>query len=325
MATSAKDLVGAFLDQDTVDRDDLDFSLLRRVLPAWRLYHTGDSVPVPERVAGSAVVVSNKVVLDETLLAGAPELKLVCVAATGTNNVDLDAAAQLGIRVCNVRAYATPAVVQHVFGLILALTTRLMDYQGAVLDGRWQRSPYFCLLDFPIRELAGRRLGVVGYGELGQEVARVAKAFGMDVLIAQRPGAGDDRPGRLPLHELLSQVDVLSLHCPLTPATQGLIGARELGLLRSDALLINTARGGIVDESALAAALQGGRLGGAGIDVLVREPPVGGSPLLDPDIPNLIVTPHVAWASRESRQRLLDEVAHNVEAFLGGEPRNVVV
>ncbi len=324
MATSATDLVGAFLDQDTVDRGDLDFSLLRRVLPAWRLYDTGDSVPVPERVAGTAVVVSNKVVLDEALLAGAPELKLVCVAATGTNNVDLDAAARLGIRVCNVRAYATPAVVQHVFGLILALTTRLMDYQGAALDGRWQRSPHFCLLDFPIRELAGRRLGVVGYGELGRGVARVAEAFGMDVLIAQRPGTADDRPGRVPLPKLLSQVDVLSLHCPLTPETQGLIRARELGLMRPDALLINTARGGIVDETALAAALQGGRLGGAGVDVLVREPPVDGSPLLDPDIPNLILTPHVAWASRESRQRLLDEVARNIEGFLAGEPRNVI-
>ncbi len=325
MATSATESVGAFLDQDTVDRCDLDFSSLRRALPAWRLYDTGDSVPVPERVAGSAVVVSNKVVLDETLLAGAPELKLVCVAATGTNNVDLDAAAQLGIRVCNVRAYATPAVVQHVFGLILALTTRLTDYQGAVLDGRWQRSPYFCLLDFPIRELAGRRLGVVGYGELGRGVARVAEAFGMEVLVAQRPGTEDPRSGRVPLPELLSQVDVLTLHCPLTPETDGLIGARELSLMRSDALLINTARGGIVDEVALAAALRQGRLGGAGVDVLIREPPVDGSPLLDPDIPNLIVTPHVAWASRESRQRLLDEVARNIEAFLAGQPRNVVV
>ncbi len=325
MAISATDLVGAFLDQDTVDRGDLDFSLLRRVLPAWRLYDAGASVPVPERVAGAAVVVSNKVVMDEALLAGAPELKLVCVAATGTNNVDLDAAVRLGIRVCNVRAYATPAVVQHVFGLILALTTRLMDYRRAVSDGRWQRSPYFCLLDFPIRELAGRRLGVVGFGELGRGVARVAKAFGMEVMIAQRPGTEGARPGRVPLRELLSRVDVLSLHCPLTPETRGLIGPRELGLMRPDALLINTARGGIVDETALAAALQGGRLGGAGVDVLVREPPVDGSPLLDPEIPNLIVTPHVAWASRESRQRLLDEVALNIEAFLGGEPRNVVV
>ena len=325
MAASRADLTGAFVDRDTVERDDLDFSVLRRALPSWRMYDTADRVPVPERIKGAAVVVSNKVLLDEAILAGATQLKLVCVAATGTNNVDLEAASRYGIRVCNVRAYATPAVVQHVFALILTLTTRLVDYREAALDGRWQRSPFFCLLDFPIRELAGRRLGIVGYGELGQGVAKVAKAFDMEVLIAQRPGGEDDRPGRLPLSELLPQVDVLSLHCPLTPATDGLIGSEALALMRHDALLINTARGGIVDEEALVAALRAGRLGGAGVDVLVREPPVMPSPLLDPDVPNLLVTPHVAWASRESRQRLLDEVARNIEAFLAGESRNVVV
>ncbi len=324
MVTTEADLLGAFLDRDSVDRGDLDLSVLRRALPVWRMYDTADADPVSERMEGVSVVVSNKVVLDETVLAGAPGLKLVCVAATGTNNVDLEAAARLGIRVCNVRAYATPAVVQHVFALILALTTRLLDYRVAVLEGRWQRSPFFCLLDFPIRELAGRKLGIVGYGELGHGVARVAEAFGMDVLIAQRPGDRDGRPGRMPLRELLSEVDVLTLHCPLTPETKGLIGADELRLMRSDAVLINTARGGIVDEAALAAALREGRLGGAGADVLMHEPPTKSSPLLDPGVPNLIVTPHVAWASRESRQRLLDEVARNIEAFLAGEPRNIV-
>ncbi len=324
MTTSERDWKGVFVDRDSVDRGDLDFSPLTRTLSEWRMYDTTDHVPIRTRIAGAAVVVSNKVVLDDELLGEAQGLRLVCVAATGTNNVDLDAANFLGIPVCNARGYATPAVVQHVFALILALMTRLEDYRQAVADGRWQRSDYFCLLDFPIRELAGRRLGVVGYGELGRAVARVAEAFGMEVLVAQRPGMPDDRPDRMPLRELLPGVDVLSLHCPLTPDTHGLIGPDELALMRSDALLINTARGGIVDERALVAALREGTLGGAGVDVLTREPPVNGNPLLSSDIPNLVLTPHIAWASRESRQRLVDEVGRNIEAFLAGEQRNLV-
>jgi glycerate dehydrogenase len=214
--------------------------------------------------------------------------------------VDLDAAARRGIAVCNIRRYATPSVVQHVFALLLSLTRHLSDYQRAVQSGAWQRSGQFCLLDYPIRELGGLTLGIVGYGELGQAVAATAEqAFGMRVLIAQRPG-GSAEPGRLPLQQLLPQVDVLSLHCPLTPETRGLIGAEELALMKPDALLINTARGGIINEGALAAALLTGRLGGAGIDVLATEPPGSDSPLLQQPIPNLIVTPHIAWASRQS-------------------------
>ena len=268
-------------------------------------------------------MISNKVRLDAAAFAAAPQLRLVCVAATGTNNVDLDAAQRHGVTVCNVRGYATPAVVQHVYALILALTTRLPDYQRDVANGRWQASPYFCLLDHPIRELAGRTLGIVGYGELGSAVARVAAAFGMSVLIAQRAGSAA-QAGRLALTELLPLVDILSLHCPLTPQTRGLIGAQELALMKPDALLINTARGGLVDEAALAAALRGGKLGGAGIDVLSEEPPRDNNPLLATDIPNLIVTPHIAWASREARQRVIDAIAANIRAFLAGTPVNVV-
>jgi glycerate dehydrogenase len=222
-----------------------------------------------------------------------------------------------------VVGYGTPSVVQQVFALILALTTRLQDHQAAVARGEWQRSDQFCLLDYPFRELAGRRLGIVGYGELGRAVGRVGEAFGMQLLIAQRPG-GDARPGRIPLVDLLPQVDVLSLHCPLTEQTRNLIGAAELSAMKPDALLINAARGGIVDEVALAAALRAGTIGGAGVDVLSREPPVEGNPLLAADLPNLIVTPHVAWASRESRQRMVDELALNIEAFLQGRERNRV-
>lgn len=316
-------MLGVFLDQETVDNDDLDLSRLRAALPEWRWYHVTRPEEVIPRIAEANVVVTNKVRLDEAALRAAPNLRLIAIAATGTNNVDLDAAHRLGIAVCNIRAYATPAVVQHVFALILALSTRLMEYHQAVRAGRWQRAPQFCLLDYPIREIAGKTLGIVGYGELGRGVARVAEAFGMKVLVANRPGRPAE-PGRVPLPELLPQVDVLSLHTPLTPETRGLIGARELALMKPDALLINTARGGIVDEAALADALRQGRLGGAGIDVLSVEPPTDANPLLAPDIPNLIVTPHTAWASREARQRAVDQVAENIRAFLAGTPRNLV-
>jgi glycerate dehydrogenase len=267
------------------------------------------------------LVISNKVVIDRPLMAACKNLRLICVAATGTNNVDLEAAAELGIAVTNVTGYGTASVVQHVFSLILSLTTQQPKYLQAVARGDWQRATQFCLLDYPIRELAGKRLGILGYGELGRAVGRVAEAFGMKLLLAQRPG-GPPQSGRLPLQELLPQVDILTLHLPLAANTRNLIGARELDLMQPHALLINTARGGIVDEAALADKLISGGLGGAGVDVLSTEPPTDDNPLLNPDIPNLILTPHIAWASREARQRLVDEVVANVRAFVAGEPRN---
>jgi glycerate dehydrogenase len=315
---------GVFLDRDTVDFGDLDLASLADSLDRLDCHDSSVREEVAARIADCEVVITNKVVLDAKLLAGATKLKLVCIAATGTNNVDLASARRLGVAVCNVRAYATPAVVQHVFLLVLALATRFTDYRQLIRDGGWQRSPGFCLAPYPIFELAGRTLGIVGYGELGQAVARTARAFDMEVLVAQRPGSADDRADRLPLAELLPRVDVLSLHCPLTDSTRGLVGAGELALMKPGALLINTARGGIVDEPALAQALRAGRLGGAGIDVLTREPPAAGNPLLADDIPNLIVTPHIAWASRESRQRLVDQLAENIRAFAAGTLRNEV-
>ncbi len=312
-----------FLDLDSVDRGDLDLGPLRALGLDWQLYRQTSEDELPGRIQDARIVVVNKLVLDRARLEGAGALELVCVAATGTNNVDLAAARHLGIAVANARGYATPSVVQHVFALILALSVHLPRYQALVAAGCWQTSPRFCLLDLPIRELTGRTLGIVGHGELGRAVARTARAFGMTVRVSRRPG-GAGRPGRVPLHELLPRVHVLSLHCPLTEATRGLIGERELQRMRPDALLINTARGGIVDERALARALRAGRIGGAGIDVLDTEPPVAGSPLLAPGIPNLIVTPHIAWASRESRQRLIGELAANITAFLDGRARNRV-
>mgnify|MGYP003943826589 CR=1 FL=1 len=235
----------------------------------------------------------------------------------------IEAAAKLGITVTNVRGYATSSVVQHVFAMILHLTRRLDDYNRAAVDGRWAGSRQFCVLDRTIDDLEGQRLGVIGYGELGSAVARTAECFGMEVLVAQRQGAprGTDR---LPLEELLPKVDVLTLHCPLTEETRGLIDGGALAAMKESAILINAARGGIVDEAALAEALRSGRLAGAGVDVLSTEPPRDGNPLLAADIPNLVVTPHVAWASRRSRQRLLDGVAENIERFAGGDPINVV-
>lgn len=270
------------------------------------------------------VVVSNKVVLNEQHLSKAKRLKLVCIAATGTNNVDIAAATSNNIVVANVHGYATASVAQHTFSLLLTLTTRLNDYAAAVKRGEWSKSRFFCLLDYPVRELAGKTLGIVGFGHNGQAVAKVAEAFGMKVLIAKR-NEQDQRPGRIALAELLPVVDVLSLHCPLTEETRHLIGEKELVLMKTDAVLINTARGGLLDESALLDALRNHRIGGAGLDVLQQEPPPADHPLLSAELSNLIITPHTAWISRESRQRLINEIALNIEAFKTGQVRNRVV
>lgn len=307
----------AFLDLASVYRDDLDLTVLKDAIPEWLWFDNISDSELTDVLAEVDVVVSNKVVLDEVKLRNAKHLKLICVAATGTNNVDMDAAKEFGITVCNVRAYATASVVQHVFTLLLSLTTRFDEYRQAVQNGEWSRSEYFCLLDFPIRELQGKTLGIVGYGELGKAIANVASAFGMDILVAKR-NVDDERPARVHLGELLEKVDVLSLHCPLNEDTRGLIGKDELALMKHDAVLINTARGGLVDEIALLEALENKKLGGAGIDVVEQEPPASDNPLLQSDLPNLILTPHIAWASVESRQRLINGVASNISALSTG-------
>jgi glycerate dehydrogenase len=305
----------AFLDLASIYRDDLDLTVLKNAVPEWLWFDNISEAELIEVLTEVDVVVSNKVLLGKEQLQKAKHLKLICIAATGTNNVDLRIADELGISVRNVRAYATASVVQHVFTLLLSLTTHIGEYSQAVQRGEWSSSEYFCLLDYPIRELRGKTLGIVGYGELGKAVAKVASAFGMDVLIAKR-NLDDGRSGRVPLGDLLKSVDVLSLHCPLNEDTRGLIGKAELALMKHDAVLINAARGGLVDEVALLEALESKKLGGAGIDVIEQEPPASDSPLLQTNLPNLIVTPHIAWASVESRQRLIDAVAQNISQHI---------
>jgi len=325
-AGSAAAAKAVFLDFDTVSCDgDLDPAALQRVLPGLELRSNTEQSDVPAVVADAAVVLLNKLRMTRETIAATPALKLILLAATGTNNVDLDAAREHGVGVCNLRDYCTASVVQHALGTLLALTHRLREYDALVRSGAWQRGEQFCLLNYPIRELTGRRLGVVGYGALGRSFARAANlALGMEVLVANRPG-GARVAGRHDLDELLPQVDVLSLHCPLTPHTEGLLGAPQLSRMKRDAVLINTARGALVDSQALADALRTRQLGGAAIDVLPREPPTQGNPLLAPDIPNLIVTPHIAWAAREARQRCIDEMAANVADYLRGGHRGRVV
>ena len=312
------------LDLATITNGDLDLSALDAALPGWVGYPVTRADELHARIADAEVVLTNKIRLDRAAFDASPALRLVCLAATGTNNVDLVAARERGIAVANLRGYCTASVAQHVFALILALTIDIPGYRRLLDDGAWRDSPQFCLLDYPVRELAGKVLGIVGYGELGRATARIGEAFGMSVLVAERPGAGA-QAGRVPLPELLARADVVSLHCPLTDATRGLIDAAALQRMKPDALLINTARGALVDEAALAAALRAGAIGGAGIDVLSEEPPVHGNPLLDGAIPHLIVTPHIAWAAREARQRAVDEMAANARAFLAGEARNRVI
>jgi glycerate dehydrogenase len=314
-----------FLDYETVRNGDcsLNPSAIDRVAGSVHYCDFTEESEIPDRIAAAEVVLLNKVRLSRAHLYAAGRLKLIVLSATGTDNIDLQAAKERGIAVCNVRGYCTASVAQHAWSLILSLTQHLKGWHRLAVDGSWARGE-FNELAFPIRELAGRTVGIVGWGELGRAVAKVAEAFGMRVIVSNRPGA-EPMDGRVSLDELLATADVVSLHCPLTPATRGMIGARELARMKPDALLINTARGALVDGAALARALREHRLGGAGIDVLPTEPPADGEPLIDPDIPNLIVTPHIAWAAFEARQRCLDEMAANIRDFLEGGRRGRVV
>lgn len=309
----------AFLDFASLGPDITTAELDRLVDCAY--YAKSAPAEIASRIADREVVIVNKAVLGRGVIASAAKLRLIVVAATGTDNVDSAAAAERGIAVTNVRDYCSTAVAQHVWAMVLELTQKVSAYHGLVLDGAWQRSEAFARFDYPIRELAGRALGIVGYGTLGRAVASFGRCLGMEVVVAAVPGSTSraDTPAREPLDAVLARCDVVSLHCPLTERTRSLIGAKELRAMKPDAILINTARGGLVDGAALAEALRRGEIGGAGIDVLPTEPPGGDEPLLAGDIPNLLVTPHIAWAAREARQRAIAQIAENIGAFLTGD------
>lgn len=290
----------------------------------WREHAESRQEQAVERLGGATIAIMNKIALGEAELSQLPALKLVAVAATGTDRIDLTSCARRRIAVTNVRGYAATSVSEHVLMLILALRRNLLSYGADVGRGLWQQSKQFCLLTHEIQDIHATTLGVVGYGALGRATAERARAFGMRVLIGEHKGAGKVREGRVRFEELLRESDVVTLHAPLSDETRLLIGARELELMKPSALLINTARGLLVDEAALAEALRAGGIAGAGVDVLSNEPPREGNPLLELNLPNLIITPHVAWASKGAMQTLADQLIDNVEAFVRGEPRNIV-
>ncbi len=277
------------------------------------------------RLAEAEVALVNKVRIGAAEMDAAPNLRLIAIAATGTDNVDLDAARARGIVVANVRDYARATVPEHTFALILALRRSLVPYRASVLAGRWQEAAQFSYHDFPIADLAGSTLGIVGSGSLGSRVAEIGRAFGMEPIFAARRTGSGGRPDAVPFPEFLTRADVVSLHCPLTPETAGLFGTAEFAAMKPTALLINTARAGLVDVEALAAALERGDIAGAGIDVAAPAPPPAESPIMRLAVrPNVIVTPHVGWASREAVQGLADRVVANVEAWAAGAPTNRV-
>lgn len=313
-----------FLDFGTMG-SGLDLGELESLVDELVVHDESPRDTVAQRISDAEIVFTNKIRLTRELLERAPKLKFIALTATGTDNIDMDCARQHGIGVANIRHYCTGSVVEHVFGVLLSLTHSLEQYHRSVRAGDWQQSTDFCMLHYPVRELSSMALGVVGYGALGQGVARVAREFNMQVLISARPGSDSVPDDRVSFDELLAGSDVISLHCPLTDDTRKLFGAREFAAMKNSAILINTARGGLVDSQALADALGTGQIAAAAVDVLPEEPPVNGDPLLDYAGDNLIVTPHIAWATDEARQNAIDELAANARAFLDGVDRNRIV
>ncbi len=304
-----------------LDRSTLEANVRSPDFPhSYKEYDVTGPDQIVERLRDATIAIINKVPMRAATLAQLPNLKLIAVAATGTDVVDKAYTKAHSIVVSNIRNYAFNTVPEHVFALAFALRRSIVPYVDDVRAGRWQEADQFCFFDHPIRDMRGSTLGIVGYGALGKSVGKIAEAFGMKIL------AYDvfPQPGLVDLDTLIKDSDIITLHAPLTPDTKNMIGARELGMMKPHALLINTARGGLVDEAALAEALTAGKIGGAGFDVLTVEPPKQGNILLDLKLPNLIITPHVAWASREAMQILADQLIDNVEAFAAGKPQNVV-
>jgi glycerate dehydrogenase len=312
-----------FLDRETLPDEIIlksfafpnDLTVYQRTLPG----------EVAGRIAEADIVITNKVAVSGQALQSAPRVKLIAVAATGTDIIDIEACRKRGIVVSNIRNYAINTVPEHTFALILTLRRSILSYRDSVLKGRWQEAGQFCFFDHPIRDLAGSTLGVIGDGVLGKEVADLGKAFGMRVLFSDYKGTTGMGPLYTPFEQVLRQSDVITLHTPLIPTTRNMIGAAEFAVMERRPLLINAARGGLVDEDALAEALREGRLAGAGFDVATIEPPPKDHVLMRLlEMPNFILTPHVAWASREAIQSLADQLVDNVDAFVAGKPKNIV-
>lgn len=313
-----------FLDRDTISPE----TVLRALsFPhELELFDRTTAEQVADRIVDADVVITNKTPVREAALEGATRLRLVAVAATGTDMVDVKAAHARGVTVCNIRNYAVHTVPEHTFALLLALRRSILPYRKSVARGRWREAAQFCYFDYPIRDLAGSTLGVIGDGALGKSVAKLGEAFGMRVLFSDYKGITGMGPLYTPFWDVLRLSDVITLHTPLLPSTRNLIGAPEFAAMERKPLLINTARGGLVDEAALVEALKNGQISGAGFDVVTTEPPPDDHPLIKLlELPNFILTPHVAWASQEAIQGLGDQLIDNVEAFWAGRPRNVVV
>ena len=309
----------------------LDRATLGATLRTPQFDHTWDEYPATDagsteaRLVKASIAIVNKVPLRRQVLEKLPQLKLIAMAATGYDVVDVGYCKSAGIRVVNIRDYAINTVPEHTFALILALRRNLLSYRHDVERGRWQSGNQFCFFDHPIRDLAGTTLGVVGEGSIGRATAEIGKAFGMRVLFADHPPPKASGVEFTPFADVLQESDVLTLHCPLTEGTRHLIGPGELRRMKRNAILVNTARGGLIDERALAQALSEGTIAGAGVDVLASEPPRDGDVLLGLRLPNLIVTPHIAWASQGAMQSLADQLIDNIEAFVSGTPVNIVV
>lgn len=313
-----------FLDFDTMG-GGLDIGPLENVTPDLEIYDFTGKEQIEARIRDADIVFTNKIRLNDSLLAAAGKLKFIGLTATGTDNIDLEAARRNSIAVANIRGYCTESVVEHVFGVLLMLAHSLPGYRQSVRAGDWQAAKAPFLLSHPVRELSAMTLGIIGFGALGKGTAGIGKAFGMNVIVSARPGSDTIPDDRVAFADVLEQSDVISLHCPLNDETRKLFGAAQFKRMKSSAILINTARGGLIDSAALVEALRGGEIAAAAVDVLPTEPPVDGDPLLDYDGDNLIVTPHIAWATNEARQNALSELAANAIAFMNGEKRNRVV
>lgn len=290
----------------------------------WIEYPESFPDQLAERVRAASIIISNKLSLGQPQLSEAPNVKLISIAATGADCVDLDYCRSRGITVCNVRGYAANSVPEHVLMLILALRRNLLAYRRDVQDGKWEQSKQFCLLTHKLHDIKGSTIGIIGYGSIGKSMARLAESVGMKVLIAEHKDARESRAGRTAFSEVLRQSDIVTLHCPLTDETRNMFGRPEFAIMKPGALLINTARGALIQDQALVDALKNETIAGAAVDCLREEPPRSGSPLLDLHLPNFIVTPHVAWASDEAVQALADQVIDNIEAFVAGRPQNVL-